>query len=48
MVNPNDFFDALAQQKVTKFSGVPDSLLKDVCAYDFRQRTERRPCYYRK
>lgn len=33
MVNPKDFFDALAQQKVTKFSGVPDSLLKAVCAY---------------
>jgi phosphonopyruvate decarboxylase len=33
MVSPKDFFDALAQQNVTNFSGVPDSLLKNVCAY---------------
>ncbi len=33
MVNPKDFFDALVNQNVTNYSGVPDSLLKNVCAY---------------
>lgn len=33
MIHPKDFFDALVDNNVTKFSGVPDSLLKYVCAY---------------
>ena len=33
MISAKDFFDALTEQGVTNFSGVPDSLLKDICAY---------------
>ncbi len=33
MVNPKDFVDALVGQHVTNYSGVPDSLLKNLCAY---------------
>jgi phosphonopyruvate decarboxylase len=33
MVDVKDFFDSLRDQGVTSFSGVPDSLLKNVCAY---------------
>lgn len=33
MIYAKDFFDALVQHNVTKFSGVPDSLLKSVCAF---------------
>lgn len=33
MVSPKAFFDALVGNGVTFFTGVPDSLLKDFCAY---------------
>jgi len=33
MVNVKDFFDTLKNQGISKFAGVPDSLLKDICAY---------------
>lgn len=33
MVNVKSFFDALKDQGISNFSGVPDSLLKDICAY---------------
>jgi phosphonopyruvate decarboxylase len=33
MINPEDFLVALRKNGVNKFSGVPDSLLKDVCAF---------------
>ncbi len=33
MVNPADFFNLLKTQSVGFFTGVPDSLLKDFCAY---------------
>ncbi len=33
MLSPKDFYEALIAAKVTLFCGVPDSLLKDICAY---------------
>jgi len=30
---PKDFYDALTEAGVSLFAGVPDSLLKDICAY---------------
>lgn len=33
MITPNEFCAALAAQQVDFFAGVPDSLLKDFCAY---------------
>lgn len=33
MIDVDVFFDALVNQGVTRFSGVPDSLLKNICAY---------------
>lgn len=33
MINVKDFYDALIEQGINNFSGVPDSLLKDICAY---------------
>ncbi len=33
MINPKDFYDHLIQKNINFFSGVPDSLLKDICAY---------------
>lgn len=33
MLRPQDFFEALRAAQVTLFAGVPDSLLKDFCAY---------------
>ncbi len=33
MLDPNDFFAALTESSVSLFAGVPDSLLKDFCAY---------------
>lgn len=33
MISPQKFFDALRAQDVNFFTGVPDSLLKDFCAY---------------
>ena len=33
MVNVKEFFDTLNEEGVRNFSGVPDSLLKSVCAY---------------
>ena len=33
MINVKDFFDCLKNNKVNCFCGVPDSLLKDFCAY---------------
>lgn len=33
MLRPQDFFEALRDAGVTLFAGVPDSLLKDFCAY---------------
>lgn len=33
MIKPSNFFHALESNNVEFFSGVPDSLLKDICAY---------------
>ncbi len=33
MINPAEFYRALIESGVTYFTGVPDSLLKSVCAY---------------
>jgi len=33
VLRPHDFFEALRAAQVTLFAGVPDSLLKDFCAY---------------
>ncbi|MFT7420318.1 MAG: phosphonopyruvate decarboxylase [Arcticibacterium sp.] len=33
MINPANFYRELLENKVDFFSGVPDSLLKDICAY---------------
>lgn len=33
MINPRQFFDFLSAVNITFFTGVPDSLLKDFCAY---------------
>lgn len=33
MISPGYFFDLLKQHELTFFAGVPDSLLKDFCAY---------------
>ena len=33
MIDPGDFHDALRENGFTFFAGVPDSLLKDLCAY---------------
>ncbi len=33
MLSPKDFYEALNAAGVTLFCGVPDSLLKDICAY---------------
>lgn len=33
MISPKNFFDKLVESNVDFFSGVPDSLLKDICAY---------------
>ena len=33
MIEPKQFFDSLQSQGVEFFTGVPDSLLKDFCAY---------------
>lgn len=33
MINPEDFFEALVSHQIDYFTGVPDSLLKDFCAY---------------
>jgi len=33
MIKVKDFFDALRDQGISNFSGVPDSLLKNICAY---------------
>jgi phosphonopyruvate decarboxylase len=33
MISPKHFFDTLVENGVTFFTGVPDSLLKDFCAY---------------
>ncbi len=33
MISPKVFYDWLAENQVNFFSGVPDSLLKDICAY---------------
>ncbi len=33
MINPADFYNALTESGVTYFTGVPDSLLKSICAY---------------
>ena len=33
MINPKDFVEALNKEGISNFSGVPDSLLKNVCAY---------------
>lgn len=33
MISPKVFYDWLAENQVDFFSGVPDSLLKDICAY---------------
>ena len=33
MINPSDFYNALISKGISFFTGVPDSLLKDICAY---------------
>lgn len=33
MIDPKDFYDVLLKHEINFFSGVPDSLLKDICAY---------------
>jgi phosphonopyruvate decarboxylase len=33
MLSPEAFFQALIEKDITFFTGVPDSLLKDICAY---------------
>jgi phosphonopyruvate decarboxylase len=33
MIEPKQFFDALSEAGIEFYSGVPDSLLKDICAY---------------
>ena len=33
MLQPNNFFMDLAERGINFFAGVPDSLLKDFCAY---------------
>ncbi len=33
MIDPKEFVDALAEQRIDFYAGVPDSLLKDFCAY---------------
>lgn len=33
MINTSEFYNALIQRKIDFFTGVPDSLLKDICAY---------------
>ncbi|HTJ81242.1 MAG TPA: phosphonopyruvate decarboxylase [Polyangiaceae bacterium] len=33
MLAPKDFYDALTEAGISLFAGVPDSLLKDICAY---------------
>jgi len=33
MIEPSSFFDLLSTQGIQFFTGVPDSLLKDICAY---------------
>lgn len=33
MINPPQFFNLLSQENISFFAGVPDSLLKDFCAY---------------
>ena len=32
-MEPGEFFDTLKRQDLSFFAGVPDSLLKDFCAY---------------
>ena len=33
MISPKKFYDYLIKKNIDFFSGVPDSLLKDICAY---------------
>jgi phosphonopyruvate decarboxylase len=33
MIQPNAFLDVLSDCNINFFTGVPDSLLKDICAY---------------
>ena len=33
MIDPKDFFEELINQGIDFYTGVPDSLLKDICAY---------------
>jgi phosphonopyruvate decarboxylase len=33
MLNPKLFFDTLSKENINFFSGIPDSLLKNICAY---------------
>ena len=33
MINVEEFYNSLLQNEVNFFAGVPDSLLKDICAY---------------
>ena len=34
MIPPEKFYQALANEDITFFAGVPDSLLKNLCAYN--------------
>ena len=33
MIKPDDFYESLLSCKVDFFTGVPDSLLKNICSY---------------
>ncbi len=42
VLSPKDFYEALREAGVTMFAGVPDSLLKDICAYITEQTPRQR------
>ena len=33
MIKPKDFYNSLIDLNINFFTGVPDSLLKDICSY---------------
>lgn len=41
MINPSEFLEALSAHNVNFFTGVPDSLLKDICAFIDDHKTEK-------
>jgi phosphonopyruvate decarboxylase len=42
MINVKEFYDLLAENKLDFFTGVPDSLLKDLCAYIIDNTSEKK------